>query len=177
MRVIKLALLSFIFLFIVIWLISLLIPSHVRISRATDINSGKDRVMTMIKEVGEWRNWYPNLDSAQPIYANGQLTGMRLEGRDSGKAAEIRLEKVLANEVTALFTNNQLRPVLNTWQVTEHGQGNLVTVQWSMDFDLRWYPWEKFASLVLEKSNGQRMEAGLKRLKRKLEEGYSPNTP
>jgi hypothetical protein len=38
-----------------------------------------------------------------------------------------------------------------------------------MDFHLRWYPWEKFASLLLEKSYGPRMEQGLATLKRLVE--------
>jgi hypothetical protein len=34
---------------------------------------------------------------------------------------------------------------------------------------LRWYPWEKFASLGLEKTYGSQMEVGLTRMKALLE--------
>jgi hypothetical protein len=39
------------------------------------------------------------------------------------------------------------------------------TVQWYFDFHLRWYPWEKLASLLLEKVYGTRMAQSLERLR------------
>ena len=50
MRVIKLGILSFIFLFVLVTIISLFIPSHIRISRATDINGAKQDVMNLIAD-------------------------------------------------------------------------------------------------------------------------------
>jgi hypothetical protein len=35
-----------------------------------------------------------------------------------------------------------------------------------MDFRLRWYPWEKFSSLLFEKSYGLTMEKGLNNIKK-----------
>jgi hypothetical protein len=37
-----------------------------------------------------------------------------------------------------------------------------------MDFKLRWYPWEKFSSLLLEKRYGPVMEQGLAKLKKSI---------
>jgi hypothetical protein len=39
-----------------------------------------------------------------------------------------------------------------------------------MDFRLRWYPWEKFSSLLFEKQYGTQMEAGLESLKQLAED-------
>ena len=49
MRLIKLAIISFVFLFLVVTAISLLIPSHIRISKATNIAPPKDSVLALIK--------------------------------------------------------------------------------------------------------------------------------
>jgi hypothetical protein len=38
-----------------------------------------------------------------------------------------------------------------------------------MDFHLRWYPWEKFASLLFEQSYGPKMEQGLGNIKKMVE--------
>jgi hypothetical protein len=38
-----------------------------------------------------------------------------------------------------------------------------------MDFRLRWYPWEKFSSLLLEKRYGPMLENGLDNLKKLME--------
>jgi hypothetical protein len=55
------------------------------------------------------------------------------------------------------------------WRVFESGQPNQVTVQWYIDFHLKWYPWEKFSSLLLEKRYGPMMERGLEKLKSYIE--------
>jgi hypothetical protein len=72
MRVIKLAILSFIFLFLLVTTISLFIPSHIRISRATDINSTKQGVMSLIADPLKWKEWYPGADSLAILYIEGK---------------------------------------------------------------------------------------------------------
>lgn len=175
MKVIKLAIFSFIFLFTIVFLISLLFPSNVRVSRAVDIKAPKDSVLTMIGDVSNWKSWYPRMDSSKPLYADGHLVGMTLDDTDPAGPTYIRLESKTADEVTAVFTGNKIKPVLNTWKLIDHPHTDSITVQWYMDFNLRWYPWEKFASLVLEKSNGRRMEEGLNNLKKHLAEHLSSN--
>jgi hypothetical protein len=178
MKVVKLAIFSFVFLFTIVWLISLLIPSEVRVSRATDIRADKGSVLAMIKDVNRWKEWYPNLDSfdgVKPITKDGKLVGLILDNKDPDKPVFLELENVGRDEVTAFFEGQRIKPVLNTWKVLEHPDKGLITLQWSMDFKLRWYPWEKFASLVLEKSNGQRMEFGLANIKKRLSTDLSSN--
>jgi hypothetical protein len=45
MKLIKLAIISIVLLFLLVTAVSLLFPSHVRISRAPDINASKDSAM------------------------------------------------------------------------------------------------------------------------------------
>ncbi|MCG2618213.1 SRPBCC family protein [Terrimonas sp. NA20] len=178
MKVVKLAIFSFVFLFTIVWLISLLIPSEVRVSRATDIRADRDSVLAMIKDVDRWKEWYPNLDSfdsVKPIYKDGKLAGIILDDKNPDKPVILQLQSAKADEVTAFFQGQRIKPVLNTWKVMEHQDKGLITLQWTMDFKLRWYPWEKFASLVLEKSNGQRMEIGLANIKKRLSTDLSSN--
>jgi len=176
MKVIKLAILSFVFLFVLIFLISLLIPSHIVVSRATDIDAPRDSVMAMIRDAGRWKGWYPRIDSAKPLYVEGKLRGLLLDDKDPKGPTYLQLETESVDEVTALFVGNKIKPVLNTWKVIGHPDSGTLTLQWSMDFQLRWYPWEKFASLVLEKSNGQRMEIGLANIKKSSEINLSSNS-
>jgi hypothetical protein len=55
------------------------------------------------------------------------------------------------------------------WNIFNGRTPNTVTVQWFMDIHLRWFPWEKFSSLLLEKRYGPMMEQGLDKLKKLLE--------
>src|SRR5215204_538960 len=62
MRVIKLAILSFIFLFLLVTIISLFIPGHIRISKATNIAA--DDQMAYVYYTGQltkWTEWHPAL--------------------------------------------------------------------------------------------------------------------
>lgn len=144
MRIIKLAFISLIVFSVLITLFSLFFPSTVRISKAIDINSGRDAVLQQLKDASNWKNWYPGADSAQLLPAITVIT-------DSS---------VTAN---SLLQNG--RKGITGWNIYESAVPNTVTVQWYMDFKLRWYPWEKFSGLLFEKRYGPMMERGLEKLK------------
>ena len=57
MRFVKLALISAVVLFGIILLISLLLPSHIRISRAIDIDAAPDKIYTMLADTKQWDKW------------------------------------------------------------------------------------------------------------------------
>jgi hypothetical protein len=169
MRYIRLALLSFIFLFLVIWVLSLFIPSHIRLSKAINIKAPADTISAMIRNPLNWKYWYPGMDSAIPYYENGVLKGMIVNNSDTAHPVYLTLDKVETNEVTARFVGKNINPVINAWRTIEHTVSDSLTLQWSMDFHLRWYPWEKFASIALEKTYAPRMEQGLIELKKKVQ--------
>jgi hypothetical protein len=169
MRFIRLGLLSIIFLFLVIWGLSLLLPSHITLSKAINIKAPADSVTVMISNPNNWKYWYPAMDSALPYYEKAVLKGMFINRADSTHPVYLALDKVEGKEVTALFKGRNMNPVLNTWRTIEHQGSDSLTLQWSMDFDLRWYPWEKFASLALEKTYAPKMEQGLMDLRKKVQ--------
>lgn len=164
MRFVRLFIISIVVLFLVVMVLSLFIPSQVRISRAINLKADHDSIMIRVSDPARWRNWYPGLDSARPRHENGAVTGYEF---GSHSTARLTLISKNSNEVTASFTGTRLNPVINGWKLI-HGADSL-TLQWYMDFHLRWYPWEKFASLLLEKSYGPKMEQGLATLKRQVE--------
>ncbi len=83
MRFIKVALLSFIFIFQLIMGVSLFIRSHIRISRAVNIKAPKDSVMLQIRDAARLKNWYPGMDSAELFYPEGVVKGVVLDNKDS----------------------------------------------------------------------------------------------
>ncbi len=148
MRVIKLGVISLVVFSLLITFISFLFPSHVRISKAIDINADAKVVMAQLSDTSNWKNWYPGADSAAVLPFIISVT-------DSS---------VLAN--TTLMNGRKGITGLNIYNAAIP---NAVTLQWYMDFHLRWYPWEKFSSLLLEKRYGTMMEQGLAKLKALLE--------
>lgn len=162
MRFVRLFIISAVVLFIVVLFISLLFPSKVRVSRAANFKASREELMSFVGDPAQWMKWYPGLDSATVVMQNGNATGVILT--DQPRRA-IMLTKKTTNEVQAEYINPQLKPVINGWNIISEPGADSVTLQWYMEFRLRWYPWEKFGSMVLEKSNGARMEEGLKKLK------------
>jgi hypothetical protein len=49
------------------------------------------------------------------------------------------------------------------------------TVQWYMNFQFDWYPWERFSSLLLENKFGLLMEQGLQKLQQEAQSGAATN--
>lgn len=151
MRLIKLALLSFVFLFLVVTAISLMIPSNIRISKAVNIAPPRDSVLALIKNTERWPQWHPAFmkqDSFRSILS-------------------ILITPITENDSEVVFRLQQPnRPaVVNGWKIYEHGPTDSLTLQWYMDFKLKWYPWQKFGSLLYEGSFGTMMEQGLTNLK------------
>ena len=108
------------------------------------MNSSRGIILGQIGDQANWKNWYPGIDSVKDI----SIT----EKNDSS--------------VRAACTGAGSKKIAMGWNIISSGAGDPVVVQWYMDFHLRWYPWEKFSTLLLEKSYGPRMEKGLSDLKR-----------
>jgi hypothetical protein len=157
MRLLKLAFLSFVIFFLLITAISLLIPSHIRISKAVNIGSAPDSILYFIKNQEQWPLWHP-----------------AFQQRNSDSLLQqhnITIKPILQTDslVTVRWQQGNHPPVLNSWQVHRFAASDSVTLQWYMDFQLPWYPWQKFSSLFYENTYGQMMERGLVQLKNKVQ--------
>ena len=161
MRVIKLAILSFIFLFLLVTIISLFIPGHIRISKATNI-AGEDQMAytSYIEQLSKWRQWHPALKNIP----ENEIQILK-DSSISVRGTAIRKVEREKDELVTEIKTDKGRPILSGFKMIRHQQGDSATLQWYMDFKLRWYPWEKFRSLFYENIYGVQMEEGLKNLK------------
>lgn len=163
MKYLKLVLIGLIPLFIVIMAMSLLIPSDVHISRAINSHLPAEALLRQVRDLGQWKNWYPGFDSLslEPLQQDdSRIVAAQVPG------AVITITEDTANRVSAVFAGaGNRKSVYSRWQVISYEHTDSVTLQWYMDFHLRWYPWEKLSSLLFEKKYGVQMEAGLARLK------------
>jgi hypothetical protein len=150
-RLIKLALISFLFLFGVITVISLLIPSRIRISKAINLPNQKDSVHALVSNQTRWPEWHPAFTTEQ--------------GRASTRSLQFRLQKNTDSLVVWQMIQPGKRPVDNGFQVYTYPASDSLTLQWYMDFRLPWYPWQKFGSLFYEGTYGVMMEQGLANIK------------
>lgn len=165
MRFIKLAIISFVFLFLLITAISLLLPSTINVSRAIDIMGPIDSVYRNINDVANWKKWYANYDSA----------GVSFSGKTSGEGSSITM-----NKTTVTIVKSSADKIKTAWQSgskTLEGEFNFIrqnnaseiTVQWLFVQHVKWYPWEKLALIVTDKTIGPVMEKSLDNLKMVVE--------
>jgi hypothetical protein len=131
------------------------------VSRAIDINAGKSDVMALINDPVRWKEWYPGADSLSPLFIAGQMRGFVLDSVDKGIIA---LDSLHSHDVaTAVFSTRRMIGK-STWTSFAHGDHS-TTVNWTLEFPLRWYPWEKFSSLFFDKMYGDQLQGGLDRIK------------
>jgi uncharacterized protein (DUF433 family) len=164
MRFIKLAFLSFIFLFLLVTGISLFIPSHIRISKAVNMQTDFDSLYRQVSILNNWRNWHSvlkDLPAEEFIF----LKDSSLKIKDD----YLKITQLKNDEIIVEIKKGEGRPIINGMKITSYLQTDSLTVQWYIDFRLRWYPWEKFRSLFYENIYGVQMEQGLANLKQLME--------
>ena len=160
MKIIKLGLISFIMFGLLITAISFLFPSHIRVSKAENIGSQKDSLLPLLLDITAWKKWYPGFDTL-PFSAVTQAA----DG-SSATVKNVRINVVRSTDgAEAIFKQEGKEPILQHWRIVPHGSPDSVTVQWYTDIHLRWYPWEKFSSLLFERRYGSVIETGLSSLK------------
>jgi hypothetical protein len=174
MRLIKAFLTGAIGLFIVMTLLSLLIPSNVKVSRTTLINNTTTtNVLTQVTTLSNWKNWHPVFKSSDAkiniIPGAGDTAAEIIYGTKS-----VKLLITAADSTTVKFTlqspgesdiENEIfiSPILN--------QAN-VQVEWRALNKLKWYPWEKFYGIFIDKLTGPGYDEALTGLKDYLETSH-----
>jgi hypothetical protein len=161
-------------LFVIITLLSLLIPSRVEVVRSVAIyNTTTAAAIKQIEEVVYWKNWHPifTLDSA--IIKSRSLSA-------SGKSMSyIILHRQKESVITVLSadsaTVNLLLQSPGEYDITNElsalaipGQDG-IQVSWKAITQLHWYPWEKFYAIFIDKLTGPGYDQALAGLKDYLE--------
>lgn len=156
MKIIKLALISAIVLFGLVWLISLLMPSSVRVSRAVDINAPYDSMHKYMSDIRTWEKWNKFVDS----FSNRQYPSSTTLTSDQ---VNISITSTTDSIIQANWKQKNTDIFTSGYRLIPHD--NITTVQWYFDFKVKWYPWEKFASMVYDQQMGPVMEKSLAELK------------
>lgn len=162
MRIIKLGLISLIGLSLVIFLLASLIPSEMRVSRAITIDVPIDSVAGKVKDISQWQQWNVLVNKAelsQKAFTENRFTSAELT---------VALAGVDSSLVKTQWTRTGQDPISCGMNVI--AAGNRTIVQWYFDFKIKWYPWEKFGSIIFDNQLGPPMEQSLAQLKKLAEQ-------
>ncbi|HEX3023921.1 MAG TPA: hypothetical protein VHP12_01825 [Chitinophagaceae bacterium] len=167
MRFIKLGLISAVVLFAVITLLSLLFPSTVIVSRAVNINAPKDSVVYLIKDFNGWKMWVDGM----------QKTSVKIISKTEADLAGTKvLIDTTSNYAIKSSWQNKSRKMISVITLINDPSSKITVAQWQFEQKVKWYPWEKFASLMNDKILGTMMETNLARLKSIAEKTEMPAT-
>lgn len=161
MRIFKLAAISVLTLFFIVTVIGLLFPSVVRVSRAIDINAPKDSVHHLIADVKYWKLWMEGAQENTIQFLSAKTAGAGTVAKMGNN--EVSIKKATASTIETIWkteSGNSQTAMFNLISTN-----NTTTVQWYFEQHLRWYPWERFGSMMNDKVLGPTMEISLNNLK------------
>ena len=166
MKILKLTVISAVALFLLITALSLLLPSHVRVSRAINISGSRENIGPFISDLGQWKKWNRFVLQAD------SMNNLEAIGDSILKAGVVEIQMM----------NKGIDSVHTKWkqQNGKNSNGDFIllpgehytVVQWYFDFHLDWYPWQKFQSIIYDKQLGPYMEASLQNLKQVVESSH-----
>jgi hypothetical protein len=146
----KLIIASLIVFSIVILFLFALFPSYISVSRLVQIRASPQEVQKKISDLAHWRSW----------------NDMMITRRGSNNNLSIEILKVAVDTVITQWTNGR-KSFTGTYIMTEmNGQ---TVLEWTLKFHIKWYPWEKLASMFYDKQLGPVMENSLLKLRNEIE--------
>ncbi len=155
-------------LFIVITLVSLLLPSRVMTMRSVVIKAESSRIYNEIINLENWKSWHPvfmadsnNLHFSDPASGVNAFVSWATNDKENklliteGSPDHVRLSLIRKgeNNIDNLISINSLSDSMG------------IRVEWRAFTRLKWYPWEKFAGIFTEKITGPGYEMALNNLK------------
>jgi thiamine kinase-like enzyme len=156
MKLIRFVIISVFALVLLASAISMLFPSYVLVSRAITIERPKKEILPVVSDFQQWRSWVAGMNdsSVKVIDAKNAILGNTV--------------------VTTVSITDSL--IISDWDAKGNKQvsklrliaadtAQQTIVQWQFEQKLKWYPWEKFGSMMSDKIIGSMMEKNLQQLK------------
>jgi hypothetical protein len=159
MRFIKLIIISIIFLSIFLTAFSFLFPPHLHIARNVEIFSTRQKIRATVMDLHTWKVWNKFIEDSA-------LTNLMISP-DGNRLNSDQLELSLKSDsfgIESTWSPTGKNSFTGGFKLMELTPGR-ITVQEYFDFTFKWYPWEKFSSLVYDKQLQPILEESLHNLK------------
>jgi hypothetical protein len=170
LRLLKALLVGLTGLFIVITLFSLIIPSTVRVSRATVItNVSPAEVYRQVADLKNWKNWHPVFKTDSAVVTFTDTSNKACDIEYNGSTTHLSIVSLEPAAIKLDLRSKKQNEILVEVHLTNLPDQQSVQVEWRALNRLSWYPWEKFYGIFLDKLSGPGYEAALTGLKEFLE--------
>ena len=169
MRFIKAFLFGITGLFIVITLLSLLITSNVRVSRATVINNTSlDKPYQQIADLKNWQNWHPIFKTGVAVINFGKVTAGKNAACDivyNNKTTHLLITGTDSSSIKFILKSAGENDIENAINFAPLTSAREIRVEWRALTKLHWYPWEKVYAIFIDKITGPGYDSALNGLK------------
>lgn len=161
MKLLRLFFFSVLSLFAIASFIGMLLPSMVLVSRAVNITAPKDSIFPHLQNIAAWSGWMDGMKQASVNISSPRHADL------AGTVVDIT--NVTDTTVVSTWTTKKGAPQTSTMHVIGNAGQPTVIVQWQFEQRLKWYPWERFGSMMNDKILGTMMEKNLNNLKSLVE--------
>lgn len=155
-------------LFVMITLLSLLMPSKVMTVRSVVIHGTTANVFNEIADLNNWKHWHPVFkQDSNTIKISNPSTGVDAfaSWNSLGKNNKLLIRAIVPDQLKADLSRTGENTSANIITVSALKDSNNVQVEWRVLTKLKWYPWEKFSGIFVDKMTGPGYEAALNDLK------------
>ena len=159
--------------FMLITLISLLIPSRVMTVKSIIIHAPQQKIIHAINDLRAWKQWHPVFEtySSLVFISNpSNAVNATAEWSSSGKKNNVTITAVFPEGINFLLNRPGENAVENSLTSMPLQEAGTYQVEWKALTKLKWYPWEKFAGIFTAEITGPGYEAALKELKNYTEQ-------
>lgn len=157
------------FISVFIFLISLLLPSYVTVSRSVMINASVEKVSSQITDFEEWKNWYPAFKDENITVIKNPLKSNSVILKDKrGENTSLNLIDASKNNINIEVASSSSAKV-NYQFIIMAKMNNQTLLTWNVNTGLGWLPWKRIQGIFLDKFSGIRYEAALEDLKKAAE--------
>ena len=172
MRVVKGFIIVIAGLFVVITLMSLLIPSTVVTVKSVSIHASQEKILAAIKDLDEWKKWHPIFQQeAATIFISRptDVVNAKASWVQNGKENNITIINILPQSLQFNVNRKGEKPVETSLIAIPMQEPNTISVEWKAVTKLKWYPWEKFGGIFVSEMTGPGYEQALNSLKKYIE--------
>src|SRR5665213_903973 len=160
-------------IFIIIFLISLVLPSKVTVSKSVEINATEEKVKDQIVNFEKWKNWYPAFENKEISVTKSLpqphiLSSVTLKNI-KGKAIILNLIDS-AKSTILIEVHSTSSTEVNYQFILTPKQNEQTQLTWNVNTTLGWLPWKKMEGILFDKLSGTEYESALDNLRKAAED-------
>lgn len=154
--------------FVIIFLLSLFLPSSVTVSKTIDINASAESVKQQIIDFSQWKNWYPafkdkNITVVKNPVPDNNLSSVTLTDTNGKKITLILADTAQKKIVVQVHSSSSAKVDYQFILIPK--MENQTELTWNISVHMSWYPWKKIQGILLDKFSGDQYVDALKDLK------------